>query len=156
MHAFRPEPLAARLEQYTRSHASRCVRSSAACAGTRAGARWRASRSWAHRVYDRLLEALAIVHRAGIIHRDIHPGNILVDDAGAVHLIDFGCADHTCRGRCRRRHVEPTLRAICALSRGFERRPRLTLGGPYAPKTDLLCRRCRGGAALPLRHSRRY
>ena len=41
-------------------------------------------------LYDRLLEALVVVHRAGIIHRDIHPENILVNDAGAVHLIDFG------------------------------------------------------------------
>lgn len=84
-------------------------------------------------LYDRLLEALAIVHRAGIIHRDIHPGNILVDDAGAVHLIDFGCAITLVEADAAAR--EPALRE-CVLSRGFEA-PEAHVGGPYAPKTDL-------------------
>lgn len=84
-------------------------------------------------LYDRLLEALAIVHRAGIIHRDIHPGNILVDDAGAVHLIDFGCAVTLAEADAAAR--EPALRE-CVLSRGFEA-PEAHVGGPYAPKTDL-------------------
>ena len=84
-------------------------------------------------LYDRLLEALAIVHRAGIIHRDIHPGNILVDDAGAVHLIDFGCAITLAEADAAAR--EPALRE-CVLSRGFEA-PAAHVGGPYAPKTDL-------------------
>lgn len=84
-------------------------------------------------LYDRLLEALAIVHRAGIIHRDIHPGNILVDDAGAVHLIDFGCAITLAEADAAAR--EPALRE-CVLSRGFEA-PEAHVGGPYAPKTDL-------------------
>lgn len=84
-------------------------------------------------LYDRLLEALAIVHRAGIIHRDIHPGNILVDDAGTVHLIDFGCAITLAEADAAAR--EPALRE-CVLSRGFEA-PEAHVGGPYAPKTDL-------------------
>ena len=84
-------------------------------------------------LYDRLLEALAIVHRAGIIHRDIHPGNILVDEAGAVHLIDFGCAITLAEADAAAR--EPALRE-CVLSRGFEA-PEAHVGGPYTPKTDL-------------------
>ena len=39
-----------------------------------------------------LLDALAHVHAAGILHRDVKPGNILLDDAGASHLTDFGIA----------------------------------------------------------------
>ena len=36
--------------------------------------------------------ALALVHRQGLIHRDLKPGNIMVQDDGAVKLLDFGIA----------------------------------------------------------------
>jgi predicted ATPase/transcriptional regulator with GAF, ATPase, and Fis domain len=39
-----------------------------------------------------LLETVAGVHRAGFIHKDIHPGNILLDADGRVTLGDFGLA----------------------------------------------------------------
>ncbi|HEX7740366.1 MAG TPA: serine/threonine-protein kinase [Marmoricola sp.] len=38
-----------------------------------------------------LAEAVAAVHRVGVLHRDIKPGNVLVEDGEAV-LIDFGLA----------------------------------------------------------------
>lgn len=37
---------------------------------------------------------LAAAHRAGIIHRDIKPGNIIVSPDGRPHLTDFGLARH--------------------------------------------------------------
>lgn len=39
-----------------------------------------------------LAAALAALHAAGWVHRDVAPANVLVDDAGEVRLIDLGLA----------------------------------------------------------------
>jgi serine/threonine protein kinase len=41
---------------------------------------------------ERVGDALEIVHRAGLLHRDIKPDNIMVCHNGRVELIDFGTA----------------------------------------------------------------
>ncbi|HEY1984756.1 MAG TPA: sigma 54-interacting transcriptional regulator [Terracidiphilus sp.] len=44
------------------------------------------------RIAISLTKALGQVHRRGLIHKDIKPANVLVDDAGSVWLTGFGIA----------------------------------------------------------------
>jgi predicted Ser/Thr protein kinase len=44
------------------------------------------------RLARELLGAVAHIHAAGIVHRDIKPQNVLVDPGGSAKLIDFGIA----------------------------------------------------------------
>ena len=46
----------------------------------------------AMRITGQVLTALEYSHRAGVVHRDIKPGNIMVTTSGQVKVMDFGIA----------------------------------------------------------------
>lgn len=43
-------------------------------------------------LFARTCDAVNIAHLRGVIHRDIKPGNVRIDRAGAPHVMDFGLA----------------------------------------------------------------
>ena len=48
-----------------------------------------------------VLNALDVVHQAGIIHRDVAPDNVFVCDDGSVKLLDFGAARYVTTSHSR-------------------------------------------------------
>jgi 3-deoxy-D-manno-octulosonic acid kinase len=47
-----------------------------------------------HRYLGKVTEYLSLLIENKIIHVDMHPGNVLIDDQGGVHIIDFDKARH--------------------------------------------------------------
>ncbi|MFC6014606.1 serine/threonine-protein kinase [Plantactinospora solaniradicis] len=79
-------------------------------------------------VAAQLAGALAYLHRRGIMHGDVKPGNILVPaDGGLVRLVDFGAA--------RRIGADPGWPTTQATPEYVA--PEVIVGGPVTPASDV-------------------
>jgi serine/threonine-protein kinase len=89
--------------------------------------------SYVRVVLDQVLEALVAVHAAGLVHRDVKPGNLLLEPTGTgrpwVRLGDFGIAV-----ACR----DPRLtRAPGGVGTGGYMPPEQVAGAPPDPRQDV-------------------
>jgi serine/threonine protein kinase len=76
-----------------------------------------------------LLGALDHIHGAGVVHRDVKPGNVLIDRRGAGRLTDFGIAQPEDATRITDTgNVIGTLRYMA---------PEVARGGPATERSDL-------------------
>ena len=85
----------------------------------------------ASRLLDQVAAALDLAHRNNIVHRDVKPGNILLDEDGNAYLGDFGIATEFTR-------MSPGLDAPGGVAGSLDYiAPEQARGEPVTPQTDI-------------------
>lgn len=79
----------------------------------------------------RLLDAIDMVHKQDLLHRDISPDNILIDNWGNPVLIDFGAAREEASRESR------ALSALLVVKDGYSPQEFYFAGGKQTPCSDL-------------------
>ncbi len=79
----------------------------------------------------KLLDAVHVVHKQDLLHRDISPDNILVDKWGNPVLIDFGAAREEASRETR------ALSAVLVVKDGYSPQEFYFSGGKQTPSSDL-------------------
>ncbi|WP_078910958.1 protein kinase domain-containing protein [Streptomyces sp. NRRL WC-3742] len=92
-----------------------------------------------------VLEALAYSHRNGIVHRDIKPANVIITNAGAVKVMDFGIARALTGGATTMTQTGMVMGTPQYLS------PEQALGKPVDHRSDLYAAGCMLYELLALR-----
>jgi len=77
--------------------------------------------------FKALYTSLGYAHARGIIHCDVKPGNVLIDQGGAVYLTDFGIA----------RFADGSSTTSSAIGTPYYMAPEQILGEPVAAQTDI-------------------
>jgi eukaryotic-like serine/threonine-protein kinase len=86
-------------------------------------------------------EALAYAHQRGVLHRDVKPANLLLDDTGTVWVTDFGLAKAEEKDLTRTGAVVGTLRYMAPERFGGECDPRADVYGLGCTLYELLALR---------------
>jgi serine/threonine-protein kinase len=85
-----------------------------------------------------ICEALAAAHAAGVVHRDLKPGNIMVASSGLVKVVDFGIAKRlTVHGTDAHPLTDPLTVSGVALGTPAYMSPEQALGDPVDARSDV-------------------
>jgi serine/threonine protein kinase len=74
-----------------------------------------------------LCAALGYAHHHGVVHCDVKPGNVMVDQGGNVYLTDFGIA----------RHADSTTTTLATVGTSAYMAPEQIRGDAVSPATDV-------------------
>ena len=82
-------------------------------------------------VTEKMLSAVSFIHQSGMLHRDISPDNILIDENGEPVLIDFGAA------REQAANKSAALLTLRVIKDGYSPHEFYVRGSEQGPSSDL-------------------